>query len=92
MLDAPQQNWAEFTSATRDENDASIRRLTAADRFSIYADLFNVIWVARGELGNWERLDRWRWEQKLDERRRLVAAFNKLDQLRRERTAANDAR
>jgi hypothetical protein len=91
MLDAPQQNWAEYTNLTRSEDEASIRGMTVSERFSIYADLFNVIWNARRDLGNWERLDRWRWDQKLAARRQLVDAFNKLDELRRERSAANDA-
>ena len=59
--------------------------MTPAERFAVYADMYNMLWAARRNTpGDWERLDRWRWEEKLAVRRRMVDAFAKLDRLRSE--------
>jgi hypothetical protein len=88
MLDMPRQDWAFYEALTRKENARWLRSLSLSDRFTLYEDLFNVIWTARRQVGHSDRLDRWSWEQKLATRRRLVDAFTKLDQFRRERAAA----
>jgi hypothetical protein len=89
---APQQNWPAYEALTRAEQAEWIRTLSPQDRFAIYEDLFNMIWTTRDAHGDWDRLDRWHWQEKLAVRMRQVEAFNKLDQFRRERAAANNAR
>jgi hypothetical protein len=91
MITAPRQNWAMYEALAREENAQWIRRMSPQERFAIYEDLFNVIWNARRDPQEAERLERWRWEQKLALRLRAVEAFSKLDQIRRERAAANNA-
>jgi hypothetical protein len=92
MLDAPQHDWSFYEAKTRGSEAAWNRKLTTSERFDLYASLFNTIWNARRNLpGDWERVEKRRWEEKLAMRRRMVDAFHKLDELRRERSASNDA-
>src|SRR3954447_9129454 len=92
MLDAPQHDWSIYEAKTRDSDAAWIRGLSMKERFDLYASMFNTFWNARQSLpGDWERLDKQRWQEKLTMRRRMVDAFHKLDELRRERSASNDA-
>ena len=90
MVDVPRQDWSLYEAFTGREEAAWIRGLSPQDRFAIYEDLFNVIWTAPRSPGESERLEQWRWDQKLALRLRLVEAFTKLDQFRRERAAANN--
>jgi hypothetical protein len=91
MLDAPQHDWAFYESKTRDSNAAWNRGLSMKERIDLYASLFNTIWNARQSLPrDWERLDNQRWQEKLSLRRRMVDAFHKLDEFRRDRSASND--
>jgi hypothetical protein len=92
MLDAPQHDWSFYEAKTRTSDAECLRGLTTAERFALYASLYNTIWNARQNLpGDWERLERQRWEEKLEIRRRMVDAFRKLDGFRRERSAANES-
>jgi hypothetical protein len=90
MTTPPQQDWPLFESLVRKENADWIRGLSPEERFAIYEGLFNLIWTAQRDPQEAERLDRWRWEQKVAQRLRAVEAFAKLDQVRRERAAANN--
>jgi hypothetical protein len=90
MAFAPQQDWSAYDELTRAEHAEWIRSLSPQDRFSLYEDMFNLIWQARDKRADLDRLDQWRWEQKLAARMRQVEAFTKLDQLRRERAAASN--
>jgi hypothetical protein len=92
MVDVPQQDWSYYEAVTNREERAWLRGLSPQDRFAIYEDMFNVIWTAPRTPIEIERLERLRWEQKLSVRLRLVEAFTKLDQFRRERAAANNSR
>jgi hypothetical protein len=90
MLDAPKQNWALYESRCRATDEARIRAMTTDERFALYASMFNLIWRDRDKRpGDWERLDQWRWQQKLALRRRMVATYKKLDELYRDRAAGN---
>jgi len=91
MFVAPQQNWKLYEAMTAESDAARQRSLTVQQKYELYCDMFNLMWAARSGPGNWERLDQWRWEEKLKLRRRMVEAFAKLDQLRNERAAANNA-
>jgi hypothetical protein len=93
MLDGPQRDWSYFESRKQDSDRAWIRGLTTSERFGLYSSFFDAVWTARQALpGDWERLERRRWEEKLAIRHRMVDAFTKLDKLRRERSAAHDSR
>jgi hypothetical protein len=90
MLDAPQHDWSFYEAQTRESQATWFREQTLQERFDLYASLFNTLWSARQNLpGDWERLERQRWQEKLELRRRMVSAFQKLDDLRRERSTAN---
>ena len=91
MAFAPSQDWSTFLALTREGDAASARASTVAERMAIYEDLFEVIQSARQRPGNWDELDRWRWNEKFATRQKLMAAFAKLDQFRRERTPADGA-
>jgi hypothetical protein len=84
MSFAPQQNWPAYAARAAEEDAKWVRALSLSERFALYADLFKIIWNARKNprMGDWDRLDQWSWEQKLAKRRREVAAFRKLDELR----------
>jgi hypothetical protein len=88
MLDAPQHDWRFYEDLTRQTDAAWIRGLSASERFTIYADLFNMIWQARQTARFSDRLEERRWQQKLEIRESAVNAFAKLDQFRSERTAS----
>lgn len=90
---APQQNWAAVENRLRALDAAWLRSLSMNDRFALYQDIFLVLRDSRQKLaGDWERLERQQWEEKLVLRRRLGEAFSKLDEWRSERAAANHAR
>ncbi len=90
MVDVPQQDWQFYEARTRVEDAEWLRELSTQDRFALYEGLMDVIGGARHVHGDWERLDRWQWDQKVATRKKLFGAYCKLDQLQRERTAANN--
>ena len=92
MLDAPKQNWRAYDDLTRRDQADWVRSLSLQDRFAIYDDLFNMIWLGRQNAGDWERLEKSRWKEKVARRLELVRAFVKLDQLYGERATANNPR
>jgi hypothetical protein len=91
MVVLPQQDWRAYQSRAQASEAAWLRGLSAADRFVLYADLFTIVWDAGRRRGDWERLERWSWQQKLALRRRLVEAYRMRDQLLHERAAQNNA-
>ena len=90
MTTTPQQDWPLYEARARKSDAAWVRGLEPAQRFALYDELFSAIMAARHGLGDWDRLERWHWKQKVATRLRLIEAFRKLDQLDRERTAANN--
>ncbi|HKD36403.1 MAG TPA: hypothetical protein VKB78_06365 [Pirellulales bacterium] len=92
MLDGPRQDWAFYEERVRPIDRAWLQSLTTADRWAIYCDMFNLIWNARKQIsGDWQRLDEQRWREKLALRLKMVDAFQKRDQLLRERAAKKDS-
>jgi hypothetical protein len=89
MVDAPRQNWQLVDARSRDEDAEWLRGLSTQDRFALYEDMLTLFAAARPAPSELERLDRWCWEEKLAIRRKLLNAYSKLDQLHRERAAAN---
>jgi hypothetical protein len=91
MLDAPQHDWSFYEAKTRAVDAEWNRALSISERFELYASLFNTIWNARENLQrDSQRLDDLRWQEKLAIRERMVEAFHKRDEIRRERSASND--
>jgi hypothetical protein len=91
MLDAPQHDWSFYDAKTRASHAEWNRRMSITERFDLYVSLFNTIWNARQNLArDSKRLDDQRWQEKLAMRDRMVDAFHKLDEIRRERSASND--
>jgi hypothetical protein len=80
MLTAPQQDWPLYQSMSTAADRAWLRSLSPAQRFAIYQAFFNAIHNARGGGGDRQRLARSRWQEKLAIRRRMVEAFQQLDQ------------
>ena len=91
MLSAPRQDWTAYQAMAYPHDAAWLRGLTPQQRFRIYEDLHALILSARPERRDWSTLEAWRWQQKAATRLRVVEALHKLDQLRHERLAAEDA-
>jgi len=92
MAAASQQDWSYYKTRERDSDAAWLRSSSLGERFELYEDMFNILWVARpGMAGNWARLEQRQWTDKVALRRQMVDAFTKLDQLQRERAAAHHA-
>jgi hypothetical protein len=92
MSVAPKQDWAAYETRAAEDEAVWVRTLDTGDRFVIYADLFGLIWRARQDRGrgDWQAVDRWSWEQKLALRLRCTQAFQRLDEIRHGRAAAED--
>jgi len=91
MVDAPRQNWNAYDARILKSDAEWIRGLSIQDRFAIYEDAFNLIWSSEKAPGDWSRVDRWRWGEKLAHRLRAIDAFTKLDRVQCERATANNA-
>jgi hypothetical protein len=89
---APQHDWNLYADRTRESEAHWARQLTPQQRFDVYRDFFNVVHAAKQISGDSQPGDQWSWRQKLALRRRMVDAFTKLDGVRLERSATNDAR
>lgn len=79
MSIAPQHDWRLYDSMASESEAAWLRGLTPADRYTIYADLFQLVWESRQREGDWERLDRWNWQTKLAMRQRMLTAYRGRD-------------
>lgn len=92
MATAPQQNWSYYDSRVQPVDADWLRSLSVEERFQLYNGLYSVLLQGRRTMpGDWDRLDQFQWAEKLKLRRRMVEAFSKLDDLRRERSAPNHA-
>jgi hypothetical protein len=91
MLTAPQRDWDFYAQQSQAADVAWLRTLTVDDRFALYQSMFNAVWNARSNAPPNDRLEHWSWQQKLELRLQQVDAFARLDRLRHERSAANNA-
>jgi hypothetical protein len=91
MTFAPRHDWKAYEALTAESDAERLRALTPEEKFAIYADMFRIAREARNGPGDWERLDRYLWEEKVAIRLRMVEAFRKMDQLDAERAASNSA-
>jgi hypothetical protein len=89
VMDAPRQDWEAYRRLAAASDAAWVRGLSPSERFDLYADLFDIIWKAPRDPAQWERLERARWDAKLAIRLRLVDAFMRMDEIARERAAAD---
>lgn len=89
MTILPRQNWTAYEVRAKPIDEAVLREMTPEEKFEQYEDLFEIVSAPRQVSGDWARLERWEWEQKVAARLRQVAAFQKLDQRYRGQNAAN---
>ena len=90
MLTAPQQNWSLDESKRRSAHADWLRGLSPESAWELHQSLFAAA-MSHGALPLSRELAQSRWEEKLAIRRRQVAAFARMDQLRHDRSSANDA-
>jgi hypothetical protein len=90
MLDPPRHDWSTHEAMTRRYDAERLRRMSPQERFAVYEDLYRLVTSGRSADPAWQRLQAWRWTQKVAIRRLQVTAFTKLDELHRERAAAED--
>jgi hypothetical protein len=86
---APCHDWALYENRVAAADAAWLRSLSSQERFALYADLFDMVLMARHNEQNQERLDRWTWQQKLASRMKMVEAFRKLDEHRRSKDSSS---
>ena len=92
MLDAPRQDWPAYERRTAPYVTKWLRGLTADERLALYDDMFGLVAsVPRNSIER-ERLEECRWREKVARRLFEVAAYLKLDELRREHINSHDAR
>ncbi len=81
------QRWAlfeeRFGPRARASDAAWARSLSPADRLAIVEDLFRAAHAAHALSGDWDAVDERAWCDTLAERRRLAAAFHRLDEVHR---------
>jgi hypothetical protein len=82
--------WAAGTFV-RASDTAWAKTLSPADRLAIVEDLFGVAYAAHERAGDWGAVDDLAWRETLAERRRLAAAFHRLDEVQRGCTPLADA-
>lgn len=90
MLDAPRQDWTAYDERTRAADEAWLRSLTEQDRYALYCDMFDLIHNSRDPNADEAALEQFRWQQKLEIRRRFVEACQRWD-AQRGRTAHENA-
>lgn len=81
-----QERWRLFEGNFGDRARASdiawARHLTPAERLAVVDDLLNTVRTAHEVTGDWDAVEAVAWRETLAERRRLVAAFQTLDEVR----------
>ena len=80
MLDAPRQDWDAYRALTAVHDRQALRNLTIADRFALYADLFQLVCGHPRVAAHQQRLDKRRWQQKLELRQRQNRAFGSVSE------------
>ena len=91
MLDAPKQNWKRYVELCEAEHTRWLRSLTVQQSWELYRSLFDfAAQVSASQFPDAVAVQR-RWEEKLANRQRLVAAFAKLDEWRRDKRSDKNA-
>jgi len=87
----PQRDWIYAEQRSRQVEGQLLRSMTPQQRLAIYEDMFDVFWQARQTTaGDWEKLEQWRWREKVATRQRMVEAYKKWDQRRHGPAAAEN--
>ncbi len=77
--DAPRNNWALLEQARRENHDGWLRSLTPEDGLRILSELHDLFIQATERTAEGEALCLARWQERLEIRLRMVAAFAILD-------------
>mgnify|MGYP000260873291 CR=1 FL=1 len=80
-----------FGSRIRESDAAHAKGLSSDQRLSIVDDLLETVRAAHEAAGNWDAVDYRAWQETLAERRRLIAAFHKFDEVMRGSATPADA-
>ncbi len=81
MLTAPKQNWTLYEAKCREAHTAWLRGLSPETAWELHQSLFSAA-MSQGAFPLPPELAQCRWDEKLTVRRRQVAAFARMDQLR----------
>ena len=89
------QRWGlldeRYGALIRASDTAWAKTLSPADRLAIVEELLGVARAAHERAGDWGAVDDRAWRETLAERRRLAAAFHRLDEVQRGCTPLADA-
>jgi hypothetical protein len=88
-MDAPRQNWALYEERVMPEHAKWLQGLTYEQSFDIFRSLVRLAANLPNSPEEMELINRRRWEEKLEARRRQVEAFRALDAIRDARAASN---
>jgi len=78
MLDAPRQNWSVYKKLTAQHDRQLARSLSIAERYARYEDLFQLVCGQPRPVVEQDRLEKRRWQQKLELRQQQNRAFGSL--------------
>ena len=85
MLDAPKQNWSLYEKLCQAEHTRWLRSLTVQESWTLYCSLFDLAQQMTQNLPHDAAAEQRRWEKKLKLRQRMVNAFARLDEWRRDK-------
>jgi hypothetical protein len=92
---ATRQRWeileSRFGERIRESDAAWARSLPAAERLALLDDLLDAVRAAHAAAGDWPAVEAQAWQETLAERRLLLHAFRRLDEVTRGRTPLADA-
>jgi hypothetical protein len=82
MIEAPKQDWKLYAAKCQEDHVEWLRRLTPSEGLSLFESMRRFAKTHTADSPALERMESARWQEKLAIRRKLLAAFNALDQLR----------
>jgi hypothetical protein len=86
---APRHDWDFFEAKRRKAHAARLRAISDEQAWNLYVSMFDLATSQSASLPS--RVAASRWNEKLATRRKLVAAFSKLDEFNGERGPANNS-
>jgi len=81
MSPATRRRWDVYEERCRREHVEWLRSLSPSRALELYEDFHRFVASLKGEPGESERLEKYRWREKLALRKRLVAALRRLDEV-----------
>ena len=79
MGNVTKHNWDVYQQRCHSKNAEWLLSLTVAESVALYQDLHRLARSQQDDSPGWRRLEQKRWEQKVVIRRKLNAAFQRLD-------------